>query len=234
MLIPWVSGIRCIPPLFGYILLIMMIRRRVLLGSSTSQKRTWATSVPWWSTADRTVIFVKMVVMVPDGRHLNTLESLVPLLLVFKSVWIHYEVPWLSQHLRGWNIQLTIWIQIKWRFLQRGAILVMCTSFQGCRYFLSSSYISLKGLTLLLLCCVRHLFWHWWRRHKCKRLILLLCFQLLLPWLLRQSLFESSLLNIPVIHEIKIVTFSDESFPEHRNELLVIRLLLELQFPSII
>ena len=233
IIIPRVSSI-CLPPLFGYVLLIMMICWRVLLASSTSQKRTWATSVSWRSTADRTVIFVKMVVMIPYRRHLNTLESLVSLLLVFESVWIHYKVPWLSQHLGSWDIQLTIGIQVKWRFLQRGAILVVCTSFNWGRNFLGGSYISLEWFALLLLSCVRRLLWHWWRRNKLERLILLLGFQLLLPWLLRQSLFESSLLNIPIIHEIKVIALSDEGFPEHRNKLLVIRLLLELQLPRII
>lgn len=189
MLVPRVSSICRIPPLFGYILLMMLVCRRVLLGSSTSQKRTWATSVSWRrATADRTIIFVKMVVMIPYRRHLNSLESLVSLLLVFKSMWIHYKVAWLSQHLGCWNIQLPVRIQVKWRFLQRGAILVVRTSFEWGRYFLPGSYISVERFSLLLLSCVRHLVWHWWRRNKRKRLILLLGFQLLLSRLLRQSL----------------------------------------------
>ena len=235
MLIPRVSSICCIPPLFGYILLMMLVCRRVLLRSSTSQKRTWATSVSWRRpTADRAVIFVKMVVMIPYRRHLNSLESLVSLLLIFKSMRIHYKVPWLSQHLGSWDIQLAVRIQVKWRFLQRGAILVVCTSFERSCYFLPSSYISVEWFSLLLLSCARHLVWHWWRRNKRKRLILLLCLQLLLSRLLRQSLLESSLLDVPIVHEIKVIPLTDEGFPEHRNKLLVIRLLLELQLPRIV
>ena len=112
--------------------------------------------------------------------------------------------------------------------------MLMRTSFKRSRYLLTSCYVGLQGFSLLLLSRVRHLFWDLWRRDELERLVLLLGFELLLPRLLGQSLFESSLLNIPIIHEIKVISLSDEGFPEHRDELLVVRLLLKLQLPRII
>ena len=95
--------------------------------------------------------------------------------------------------------------------------MLMRTSFKRSRYLLTRCYVGLQGFALLLLSRVRHLFWDLWRRDELERLVFLLGFELLLPRLLGQSLFKSSLLNIPIIHEIKVKPLSDEGFPEHRD-----------------
>ena len=65
----------------------------------------------------------------------------------------------------------------------------------------------------------------------------LLFFMLFLLFLLvvfLKSLLQSSFFNIPIIKEIKIVSFSYKSFSEHWNQLLIVWFLFEFQFSGVI
>ena len=58
-----------------------------------------------------------------------------------------------------------------------------------------------------------------------------LLFHVLLSLILRllQSLLQCLLLEDPVVHEVKVEAFANERLPEHRDDLLVVGPLLELQ-----
>ena len=57
---------------------------------------------------------------------------------------------------------------------------------------------------------------------------------LILNTVFLKTCFQIGLLYVPVIHEIEVVALSYKCFPEHRNELLVIRLLLKFKFACVV
>ena len=67
-------------------------------------------------------------------------------------------------------------------------------------------------------------------------LLRLVCIHLLLSLLLGllQSLFKRLLLQDPVVHEVEVETLAHERLPEHRDDLLVVRSLLELQLARVV
>lgn len=52
--------------------------------------------------------------------------------------------------------------------------------------------------------------------------------------LLGQSLLESRLLHVPVIHEVKVEAFAHECLAEHRYQLLIVRLLFKFELPRVV
>ena len=52
--------------------------------------------------------------------------------------------------------------------------------------------------------------------------------------LLGKACLKVGLLDVPVVHEIKVEAFSHKRLPEHRNKLLIVRLLLKLELASIV
>ena len=49
-----------------------------------------------------------------------------------------------------------------------------------------------------------------------------------------EPLLQCCLLYVPIVHEIEVEAFSHKCFSEHRDQLLVVGLFLEFQFPCVV
>ena len=132
---------------------------------------------------------------------------------------IEHQIPRFPQHLRR-RMMLLVMFLYSWR-LQRRRYAI--------RRFLCWALVLLKLINASRL-------WSGIREFVCRLLRIILNHLLLLHLLilLRQPLLQRSLLDIPVVHEVKVEALADKGFTKHRYELLIVGFFFEFQFPGVV